>query len=146
MSLKSSFLLVVACGISGYLAEPLIFPNLGVNPKDKTPPVADSKPNESATHSSFSYIDSNKKNEDEAGPATPPTIAAEPVQAIAKHEEQNKVPYDTSDVPAEKPPFPIVSLKLDRYEKSSSTGSPNLDKAIQFAIKNNHFITLRLIK
>jgi len=40
---------------------------------------------------------------------------------------------------AKKEVFPVTSIQLDRFDKRSPTGSPQLKEAIQFAIENNRF-------
>ncbi len=134
MHIKHALTIIMISGIAGYVIEPMIIRDNTDDSNGNGVPRKSGNTNQKTIDGTFTYIQPAKKPKTET-PITPPVEPKVTEKPIAPHK-----PADVT--PRPKPNFPIVSLKLDRPDSKSLTGSPNLEKAIAFAIKNDHFVGL----
>jgi len=134
MHIKSALIIFLISGIAGYVIEPLILREAADGLVDNGTASNSANSKQRNIDGTFTYIEPSDKPKPEAPVAAPakPEITRTP-------DTPNK---PAATIPAPKLSFPIVSLELDRPDNKSLTGSPNLEKAIEFAINNDHFIGL----
>ncbi|MBT7958591.1 MAG: hypothetical protein HN759_04580, partial [Akkermansiaceae bacterium] len=134
MHIKHALIIIIISGIAGYVIEPMVIRKDADNANDKGITTKSGDTNQKKIDGTFTYI----QPKEEPNPKAPVAPPAAP--KVTKTPERPNKP--TEVIPQPKPNFPITSLELDRPDKKSRIGSPNLEKAIDFAIKNDHFIGL----
>ncbi|MFK7911437.1 MAG: hypothetical protein AB8F34_12675 [Akkermansiaceae bacterium] len=132
MHIKAALILILISGLIGYLTEPLLVKKQDNGLSDNSTSSKPTQLDDKTTDGTFTYIKpEGNTNPTKAAPVKP---GKQKVTSIPQH---NDKPIDRKPPP--KPKFPITTLELHRPDNRSLTGSPNLEKAIAFAIKNNDF-------
>jgi hypothetical protein len=134
MHIKHALIIIIISGIAGYVIEPMVIRKDADNANDKGITTKSGDTNQKTIDGTFTYIQPKEEPNPKA------TVAPPAAPKVTKTPERPNKP--TEVIPQPKPNFPITSLELDRPDKKSRIGSPNLEKAIDFAIKNDHFIGL----
>ena len=136
MNATKTILLLFLCGVGGYIAEPYCFYEEVASPHDvessSSARILEPRVTEVAVLEQVSTA-----NLDPSPGALPRALPQSVPTAIVVPSVEE--PDDSAEPVVEKAAFPITSLMLERYDKRSVTGSPKLEEAVRFAIKNSRF-------
>ena len=138
----NTFLIIITCCILGYVAKLYMVPPAVVPAEVSSGVPAEIQPVEVIEDVPVEEDNSEAEAKERARLAArrakeEAERAAARARELARLAEMDSFVHEPE--PESKEAFPVTSIQLDRFDRRSPTGSPQLEKAIQFAIENNRF-------